>query len=82
MKQNNFILKHSSEILKKFLENKETRNKKFNGKVQLFINPAIGEEFCPHLDMLVKRCQHFAESSFMTSANGKKEIAISLNFSH
>ena len=25
MKQNNFILKHSSEILKKFLENKETR---------------------------------------------------------
>ncbi len=65
-----------------YIENKETRNKKFNGKVQLFINPAIGEEFCPHLDMLVKRCQHFAESSFMTSANGKKEIAISLNFSH
>lgn len=64
-----------------YIDNKETRNRKFNGKVQLFINPAIEEKYRPHLDMLVRRCQYFAEFSFMKSGNGKKEIEISWGFS-
>lgn len=64
-----------------YFENKETRNKKFNGQVKLLIEPAIGEENRPYLDMLVKRCNYFASSSFLKSGNGKKDIEVSWEFS-
>lgn len=65
-----------------YFENKETRNKKFNGQVKLLINASIGEENRPYLDMLVKRCNYFASSSFMKSGNGKKDIEVSWEFTN
>jgi hypothetical protein len=64
-----------------YFENKETRNKKFNGQVKLLIDAAIGESNRPYLDMLIKRCNYFASSSFMKSGNGKKDIEVSWVFS-
>lgn len=64
-----------------YFENKETRNKKFNGQIKLLIDAEIGESNRPYLDMLVKRCNYFASSSFMKSGNGKKDIEISWVFS-
>lgn len=37
----------------------DERNKKFNGHIELIVDPAIGEDNAPYLDVLMKRCELF-----------------------
>ncbi len=61
-------------------DNSETRNKKFNGEIVLMIEPSIGQENSPILDVLAKRTNHFCERMGMKSGSGRKPIKVSWEF--
>lgn len=67
---------------KQRMDNEETFNKKFSGQIKLIIDPAVGEENRPYLDMLAKRSSMFAEVGDMRSGNGKKPVSVSWVFSN
>jgi hypothetical protein len=52
----------------------DIRNKKFNGHVELLVDPAIGEENAQYLDALMRRCEYFARLHDVTSGSGRQPI--------
>jgi hypothetical protein len=52
----------------------DIRNKKFNGHIELLVDPAIGEENAQYLDALMRRCEYFARLHDVTSGSGRQPI--------
>ncbi|MGD9170091.1 MAG: PQQ-binding-like beta-propeller repeat protein [Candidatus Thiodiazotropha sp.] len=58
----------------------KTLNKKFNGHVELLVDPAIGEENAQYLDALMRRCEYFARLLDVSSGTGRQPIKATWRF--